>query len=26
VTGDEVSTWLDSWGEENEKAAPICHK
>ena len=26
VTGDEVIAWLDTWGEENEKAAPICHK
>lgn len=26
VTGDEVIAWLDTWGEENEQAAPICHK
>lgn len=28
VTGDEVIAWLDTWGEENEKAAPapVCHK
>ena len=26
VTGDEVIAWLDSWGEENEQAAPVCHK
>lgn len=26
VTGDEVIAWLDTWGEENEKAAPACHK
>jgi len=26
VTGDEVIAWLDSWGEENEKAPPLCHK
>jgi predicted transcriptional regulator len=26
VTGDEVVAWIDTWGEENEKAAPICHK
>jgi len=26
VTGDEVIDWLDSWGSENEKAAPLCHK
>ena len=26
VTGDEVIAWFDTWGEENEKAAPVCHK
>lgn len=26
VTGDEIIAWLDTWGEENEKAAPACHK
>ncbi|MHB1401005.1 MAG: CopG family ribbon-helix-helix protein [Thiobacillus sp.] len=26
VTGDEVMAWLDTWGEENEQAAPVCHK
>ena len=26
VTGDEVSRWLDTWGEENEKAGPVCHR
>jgi predicted transcriptional regulator len=26
VTGDEVIAWLDTWGEENEQATPICHK
>lgn len=26
VTGDEVIAWLDTWGEENEKAAPVCHR
>jgi predicted transcriptional regulator len=26
VTGDEVIAWLDTWGEENEQAAPACHK
>lgn len=25
VTGDEVIAWLDTWGEENEQAAPVCH-
>ncbi|MBK7955592.1 MAG: CopG family ribbon-helix-helix protein [Candidatus Accumulibacter sp.] len=26
VTGDEVMAWLDTWGEESEQAAPLCHK
>ncbi len=26
LTGDEVIAWLDTWGEENEQAAPVCHK
>ncbi len=26
VTGDEVVAWLDAWGEETGKAAPVCHK
>lgn len=26
VTGDEVVAWLDTWGEDNEQAAPVCHK
>jgi predicted transcriptional regulator len=26
VTGEEVVAWLDTWGEEQEKAAPVCHK
>ncbi len=26
VSGDEVIAWLDTWGEENERPAPICHK
>ena len=26
VTGDEVMAWLDTWGEESEQAAPVCHK
>jgi len=26
VTGDEVIAWLDTWGAENEQAAPVCHK
>ncbi len=26
VTGDEVIEWLETWGEEIEKAAPVCHR
>lgn len=26
ATGDEVIAWLETWGEENEKPAPVCHK
>ncbi len=26
VTGDEVIAWLETWGDDNEKAAPECHK
>lgn len=26
VNADEVSAWLDSWGEEDELPAPKCHK
>jgi predicted transcriptional regulator len=26
VSGDEVTTWLKTWGDENELAAPECHK
>lgn len=26
VTGDEVISWLDTWGEENESVAPVCHE
>lgn len=26
VTGDEVVAWLETWGDENEQAAPLCHK
>lgn len=25
LTGQEVRTWLDSWGTEDEKATPECH-
>ncbi len=26
VSADEVTAWLETWGDENEQAAPICHK
>ena len=26
ATADEVDSWLDSWGSDNELPAPICHK
>ena len=26
VRGDEVIAWRDTWGEENEKTAPVCHE
>ncbi len=26
VTGDEVTAWLETWGTDDEKAAPECHK
>lgn len=26
VTGDEVIAWMETWGDENEKAAPVCHQ
>jgi len=25
VTLDEVTDWVDTWGTEHEKAAPVCH-
>lgn len=25
ATADEVTAWLDTWGEDGEKAAPPCH-
>jgi len=25
VTGGEVIAWLETWGDENEKPAPVCH-
>lgn len=26
ATSDEVETWLNSWGTDNELPAPVCHK
>ena len=26
LTGDEVATWLRTWGKPDEKPAPACHK
>ncbi|GBU09330.1 CopG family transcriptional regulator [Gammaproteobacteria bacterium] len=26
VSSDEVFAWLETWGTDNEKAAPLCHK
>lgn len=26
LTGDEVIAWLETWGTDNEMAAPECHK
>ncbi|MBN6741991.1 CopG family ribbon-helix-helix protein [Acidithiobacillus sp. MC6.1] len=26
LTGQEVRTWLNIWGTEDEKAVPECHK
>ncbi|MDP2786779.1 MAG: CopG family ribbon-helix-helix protein [Pseudomonadota bacterium] len=25
LTGEEVNRWLDTWGTDQEKAAPACH-
>ena len=25
LTGQEVRTWLDTWGTDDEQAAPMCH-
>jgi len=25
LTGEEVRTWLDTWGSEDEQAVPECH-
>lgn len=26
VTGEEVTAWLETWGDSNEQAAPSCHR
>ena len=26
LTGDEVTSWLESWGTDQEQAAPACHE
>jgi predicted transcriptional regulator len=26
LTGEEVSAWLNSWGTDEEQAAPECHE
>ena len=26
LTGQEVRTWLNTWGTEDERAVPECHK
>ena len=26
LTGQEVRTWLNTWGSEDDKAVPECHK
>ncbi|MGY5807324.1 CopG family ribbon-helix-helix protein [Rhizobium sp. LEGMi198b] len=26
VTGDEVIAWLETWGDDDEKAPPECHR
>lgn len=26
VTAEEVTDWLETWGELDEKAAPVCHR
>jgi predicted transcriptional regulator len=25
LTGQEVTQWLETWGTDQEKAAPVCH-
>ncbi|MDT3380203.1 CopG family ribbon-helix-helix protein [Labrys neptuniae] len=26
VTGEEVAAWLETWGTDDEKASPVCHR
>ncbi len=26
LTGEEVRTWLDAWGTDDERAVPECHE
>lgn len=26
ATGEEVIAWLETWGDDNELSAPVCHK
>lgn len=26
VGAEEVTAWLETWGEDNEQSAPVCHK
>jgi len=26
LTSQEVRTWLNTWGTEDEKSVPVCHK
>lgn len=26
ATAEEVTTWLESWGTDQEQPAPVCHK
>ncbi len=26
LTGEEVRTWLDTWGTDDERAVPECHE
>ncbi|MFC2252631.1 hypothetical protein ACETRX_23545 [Labrys portucalensis] len=26
VTGEEVAAWLETWGTDDNKASPVCHR